>query len=113
MKFTCMHCGKEDSLDNWSPGGLREVMKARTACFGCAFWLEQAQEERELAIVDEEFNHYRLGAEDADRYFRGHAGRRFTIQMLDGTQRVSTNLWSQGQVPQHLRYLFTPNAKEV
>jgi hypothetical protein len=45
-----------------------------------------------------------LGEEiKCDRKFRGFGGRRFIIEMEDGTIHVTTNLWCQGGIPEIFR----------
>src|SRR5205823_2378018 len=43
--------------------------------------------------------------------FRGFGGTRFVIEMFDGTRFVTTNLWTQGEIPDRFRHLLPDNAR--
>jgi hypothetical protein len=58
--------------------------------------------------------HYRLGSEyEGSGAFKGHGGARFVIETADGTRVVTTNLWYQGEVPEHFRDRLPDNARFV
>jgi hypothetical protein len=52
---------------------------------------------------------YTIENEDTEHY-RGFAGRRFVIRFHDGRIVETTNLWSNGIIPEHFRDRLLDNA---
>jgi hypothetical protein len=73
----------------------------RGECFTCNFWYGISLKGESSVIIDQ--SHYQIGEEDTHKdAWKGHGGRKFTIQMDDGTVFQTTNLWSQGNIPDHI-----------
>lgn len=91
-----------------------EEMQEKQLCFSCNFWDNQ----RLTDLKGDKYSwcvcngiHYRLGDEDSKAtFFRGFGGKRVLIKWNDGTTKESTNLWCQGNIPEHLRKYFPDNA---
>ncbi len=90
----CTECG-DTNVTRYADG----------TCFTCHFWAEQFATPGGLIING---NHYRIGDEPtpaelaAHPKFYGCYGDEFVIRMSDGTQTVTHNLWSQGEIPARL-----------
>lgn len=108
--YLCSRCGE------WETRGLGDD---KTLCFTCGFWREKCKPEikdshRSLRTPDGQ--HYWVGDEgmpSEKRYIgsRGHAGRLFRIKFDDGRYVMSTNLWSQGLIPNDFREELPPNGR--
>ena len=83
-------------------------------CFTCQFWVEKMDPDcRDSPLtVRISGRHYRIGPERAEG-FRGYGGARFVIQFHDGRKAVTTNLWSQGEIPEAFWALLPNNATFV
>lgn len=78
------------------------------------FWREK------IAIKDEPTTaringwHYQIGDESPSYApTRGFGGERHTIRFRDGREVVTTNLWTQGEIPAYLRNELPDNAEFV
>jgi hypothetical protein len=91
-------------------------MDREGVCFGCAFWLVKTRDtwtKDPSTVRTEKYQHYHIGDEKADgpKDWRGHAGHPFRITFNDGRVVETTNLWAQGEIPEHFRDRLPPNAK--
>lgn len=108
--FLCPICGEADNPKDWSTGLPRGL------CFSCSFWAEikEAYDRGEKIVV--KGHAYQVGREDqpGSKNWRGFGGDRFVIKMLrDGRTFVSTNLWSNGEIPSRFRAQMPDNAEFV
>lgn len=107
----CVDCGLPDPARYGRK--VRERMLAESRCFSCLTWRDAHEGLGPSDVVTPEYRVYHIG--DGDRRgmpssVRGFGGMRFVIHWLDGREpTVTADLWLMGTVPQHLRYLFTPN----
>ena len=117
--ITCQVCGKQENLSHWILSMAKELQK-HNICFECNHWRKQHQldqEEREpytYAIV--KGHHYVLGPEEDKSYFRGYGGHKFHFKFLDGTIKISTNVWHQGDIKEahpHWREIMPDNAEII
>ena len=111
MAITCKICGTVE--EKRFVEEVQRVMEKEELCFTCNFWREQMELDKkspnDYVIVDNV--HYRIGPEGYDGYFRGYSGRKFIIKFNDGRERVTTNLWCQGDIPDgYWRDLMPDNA---
>ncbi|KKN43895.1 hypothetical protein LCGC14_0698440 [marine sediment metagenome] len=90
----------------------RSQMVENQHCFSCNFW------SRWVTTIDSpthlviEGTHYIVGRESsAHRSSRGFGGSRFDIVTNDGRTITTTNLWRQGEVPDHFRDVLPDNAR--
>ena len=109
MSITCKICGEVEHgkfIDK-----VQNVLEKEQICYTCYFWKEQMEKDKEhpndFAIINGE--HYRIGDENDKGYFRGFGGRKFKIRFHDGRERVTTNLWCQGDIPHEFREKFMPD----
>lgn len=81
-------------------------------CHRCHYWEDMVQykDEPSTAIIDG--CHYSIGSDTtSNKIFKGHGGRMFVIEFNDGRKVVTTDLWTQGSIPEKLRHKFPNNAK--
>ena len=111
--MTCIECGDEIEF-RWVEEHNTELRRRRM-CFIDAFWAEMVEKDaaRDNAITTDKYWHFVVGDEEAlpkRGPGRGFDGRRVRVHFRDGRQVESTNLWSQGEIPDHWRNRFAPNA---
>lgn len=116
---TCRHCGKTEEACYVEE--RKKSMVDNNHCFSCDFWMDlvkrHARDENCVAVSKDStglrpFSHVTIGPETTSPHaFRGFGGSKFEIEFADGTKRVTTNLWHQGEIPERFRYLFTRWAK--
>ncbi len=75
-----------------------------------SYWKEKYTHlDDRTVIVDG--HHYKIADENGHpNAFRGHSGIKFTIRFHDGREVVTTNLWSQGKIPEAWRDRLPDNA---
>ena len=106
----CAECGKSHSGD-WMDDVAEELI-SRGVCFQCNFWLEKVEIAKQEKAVRIKGRHYIIGLEDPQvRMFRGSGGTKFTVSFFDGRVVETTNLWHQGQIPEHFRERLPDNAE--
>lgn len=102
----CKLCGHRELL-TWSHN---KELKEHQMCFTCNFWREVTSDPDRLYIEEADGIHaYLICEESATSMFRGFGGRGFTVEMLDGSVVKTTNLWSQGVMPE--LWKRPPNAR--
>lgn len=104
---TCTECGKTEAL-RWTEE-MNAELRERQMCFTDAYWARMSDVSQRVVTYD--FQHFVIGDEGSRSYMRGFGGRRFRVTFHDGEVVWTTNLWGQGQVPEHWRDRFEPNAK--
>lgn len=106
----CPGCGKPGPHGKYTgPEGKR--MEQTGECFICAFWELKAAVPQGL-VIDGYL--YSVGAEPgprADRSFLGMGGRRFDVELFDGRQFTTHNLWAGGQIPERFRERIPDTAR--
>lgn len=94
---------------------VRDEMVNRSLCFTCNFWtnwVERDKTDTNSVVVDG--SHYHIADEHhAEFGFRGFGGARFKILFNDGREVVSTNLWHQGDIPEHFKSRIPNNAQFI
>ena len=75
------------------------------------YWKKLAIDKRSGMInsVVHDWRHYIVGDED-EIGMRGFDGRKVIIKFMDNSTITTTNLWSQGIIPELSRYMFANNA---
>lgn len=110
--IACVECGKTEE-----PQYSRETSEAmitKSLCFGCLFWTEWLERDKaDTASIVVEGRHYHVGDENpTPRDWRGFGGSRFRVRRLaTGEEFETTNLWHQGEVPEHFRSRFPDTAE--
>ena len=109
----CKECGSEINLH------YREDVKERLArlslCHKCDHWNGQYQISLQHKLSEGQSLridgvHYRIAPEDRPGP-RGFGGSRFTFVLEDGTQLESSNVWCQGEIPEHWKSRLPDNAR--
>lgn len=108
----CNECGVKDYSTNYLPGQIKTIMDEESVCFSCAFWLDLYRNCSRPIIID--YEHYvDSGFSNGTSDFLGFAGRVFKIEMENGHQITTNNLWRQGEIPEHFRDRFKNNSKFI
>jgi len=88
---------------------IRELERNRS--FVRRYWLDLVDRKFQPYSVRIDGEHYMIAREDATGAFRGHSGRKFTIRFDDGRTVTTTNLWSQGTIPEEFKSDLPDNAR--
>lgn len=110
--ITCKICGNIEERQFVEE--VQTIMEKEHLCYECNFWREQLQIDKQYPsdFVIVNGVHYRIGPENDTGYFRGFSGHKFIIKFNDGREKVTTNLWCQGQIPDgYWRERMPDNAK--
>lgn len=119
-KKICKHCGgKEGEPQDGGKDRVRFYPDTEPFCFECHFWLGQfvadlTREGDRTVIVEDGgvLKHFVVAPEDDKSVMRGYGGHRFRILMNGAKVIETTNLWSQGEIPERFRgKYFRPNAR--
>lgn len=110
-KKICKHCGaKEGEPQDGGKDRVRFYPDTEPFCFECHFWLEQfvadlTREGDRTVIVEDGgvLKHFIVAPEDDKSVMRGYGGHRFRILMNGAKVIETTNLWSQGEIPERFR----------
>lgn len=111
----CVECGKV--IDFYYVKETDDKMRERQMCFKDNFWadlLERDQTGEYVAVVSEKYGHFIPGHEDdSPNSSRGFGGAKVLIKFHTGIEVESTNMWHQGEIPEHWRGegRFEPNAE--
>lgn len=105
----CKECGKKIETTFVHS----ESLKIMGLCNSCHRWGELCNRDRLLKdCVRINGKHYIVGPEDdTRRQWRGYGGSKFRIRKFDGGEIVTTNLWHQGDIPDHFRERLPDNAE--
>jgi hypothetical protein len=108
MEITCKLCGQEDNCKWLEP--VRSRMISKQHCFYCNHWDEIAERfEAGEQFVFVEGKSYMDGGNKSS--LKGFGGRKFIIKFFNGTILESTNLWTQGIIPERFRTRLKDNAE--
>lgn len=109
----CQICGKQIKQSNYA-----NAILCSSECFNKLFWLtklDNIAKDKNYAdrIVIYPSNNklycYYIEDEFEKSQMRGHGGRKFKIKFTNGKTIYSTNLWSNGVIPEDLRDKFKVN----
>lgn len=114
----CRLCLKPSNPEGYIKNRIREIMEEKQFCFNCAFWIWQweldTQSRPQHQVVITNGMHYIIGPESTmNGFMKGFGGAYFKIKFHDGTEVETTNLWCQGEIPNHLKHLFPDNAEFI
>lgn len=105
--FACEKCGSIDSPSNWISGTL-----IGNLCYTCSFWQARVYEKDDDRTVRINGVHYQIGIESAHG-FRGFGGRQYKIKFPEGRIVTTTNLWTQGEIPEIWKDQLPDNAEFI
>lgn len=109
-KITCTIC--EKTATNGYSGYIGELMTKHKICFTCAYWTERAAEAHTSDSVRIDEKLYSLGDENS-KCERGFGGQYNKIKFKDGRIVETTNLWYNGEIPQHFKSILFDNAEFI
>ena len=104
----CEVCGKEIEQSSYSHATL-----CSTECFNDHYWMQRVNRKDVPTQVVADGCVYQIGDENSNSSFRGYDGRKFVIEFFDGRKVTTTNLWSNGKIPERFRALLPDNAKFI
>jgi hypothetical protein len=105
----CKICDSVVGTDYIEP--VKSELREKNICFTCHFWLEKVALKDDPRVARIDHVHYMIFPPKTNG-FRGFGGRMFTIQFEHITVRTS-NLWYQGEIPEHFWDQLPDNAKFV
>ena len=111
---TCHICNKDDVA--YYNSKIITRMVNEKLCFSCLFWVkikEQDAVTNNWAVINSEHIIILPDEPESQRQYSGCGGSEFTILFNDGRKIVTHNLWHQGTIPEHFKYIFPNNAKYV
>jgi hypothetical protein len=106
--ITCSECERIHK-----PGAGRQVSMEivdRKLCFECLQWIWLVDSTDHPNNVRVRGEHYTICLEDIGNCKRGMNGDRYNIKFDDGRLATTTNLWSQGTIPERFRERLPDNA---
>ena len=115
-RIDCRYCKTTGVHLTYNEETIKKLLE-QGACHECGFWIDQAEADEDPdrgGIVTPDYGHYVVGDEDANPgprgSFRGFGGEPFTVYWISRAPTTTTNLWSQGNIPEIHRHRFTINA---
>lgn len=104
----CEVCGKEIEKSSYC-----EDIVCSSECFTKKYWLDRVNnKDSKTQVVINGFM-YQIGEENSSVYSRGFDGARFEIEFFDGRKIITTNLWSNGPIPDEFKEMLPDNAKWI
>lgn len=111
--FNCQICGTPEPA--FYIRDTRERLIRNRTCFTCDFWI--ARLHIHWANPEDSFiwngTAYLIRPDSKDGAWKGHGGRPFNITRNNGVTVTSRNVWCQGDVPDHFRWLLRDDAVVV
>lgn len=102
VQMTCSECSKEVEVGRFSEPTNGEMIK-QELCFNCHFWTKRVEEFDNYHRFVANGTHYTIADEHSPSSFRGYGGARWVVTFYDGREVLTSNLWCQGDVPEHFR----------
>lgn len=102
---------KHEIAERWDGHQPTAEDDAKSVEFIKEFWDEKVQSIDDENVARIGGGHYRIGDEHA--YERGFGGTIYFIKFNDGRLVRTSNLWSQGEIPEPLRPWLPDNAEFV
>lgn len=126
---TCTLCGRPIDLEDFDPNKkIPKLMKEDNLCFQCAFWLKRKEYDKyltkdsKIALITPDYNHWVsqiygkiLTIPDSfSGMYHTELHPIHTIGVLQDSSKLliirTNNLTHHGNIPEHLRGHFKPNA---
>lgn len=114
MSYKCKECGKNEAAKYMEP--TRSEMVKRSLCFKCNFWYEKTWIKDEPYVARIDGKHYQIGdplPPGTPKHCAGFGGSEFKIKFHDGRVVITSNLWHQGDIPDHFKERLPNNAEFV
>jgi hypothetical protein len=105
--INCRICNEKEEGEYMNP--TMTEMVVNKLCFTCNFWNEKLQIAGEPHVARIDGKHYVVGPV-SDSQWKGSGGHKFTIKFHDGRVVITTNLWSQGEIPEIFKERLKDNA---
>lgn len=105
----CKLCGNEYQVTVSEHCAEYNFMVMEQICFYCAFWRVKQQNKADPRQIVTDGNMYYIGDENASgrQSWRGFGGSKFVlVNIATGEVTVTTNLWHNGEIPEHFRAFF-------
>lgn len=89
-------------------------MIERNMCFSCNLWTDRIKSSKAANVMIVDHTLYSIHGEEGTFAFRGFGGHKFTFRLLDSKEeRVSTNVWSGGPIPERFWDEIPDNAEII
>lgn len=106
--YHCVTCGDLEDASHWM--NAKDLLRTHQ-CQTCFTWTSRLRDRDDPNCVRICGILFLVGGEDEGHRLRGHGGRKFKIQFLDGRVIETTNLWYVGPIPFHFRAVLPDNAR--
>lgn len=111
----CRWCGGSDKC--LFSGDQAPIARGLDTCFSCAYWIQILTQRDDRMIVTPTYRHFTAtywGIRTSKRDgLKGFSGAPWRATFLDGSVKVSNDIWHQGEVPPVWRDRFAPNVVEL
>jgi len=111
IKYKCKECGKKVLEKDLHYMDNDRLIKEKL-CFTCDFWMKKVKTIKDPNWVRVNNESYYIG-DETEKGFRGFDSRKFIIKFNNGKIIETTNLWHQGEIPQHFRKRLFNNAEFI
>ena len=106
--MNCVKCSNE-IVDTYSN---KDDLIKHSMCHTCDYWMRRVNMVNSRTQVIVKGCMYQVGSEINDPHaFQGFGGRKFKIKFFDGRTVETSNLWCNGNIPEHFRDELKDNAK--
>jgi hypothetical protein len=107
--LACCKCGVLTTSSYREPIGSR--MRANQMCFHCDYWMAVVAEHSKSPKLIIAGHTYKIGTNPKGGKYNGMGGRKFDIELADGTVVTTYDLWAGSQIPAEHRAAMPDNAK--
>ena len=110
----CHECDQDDEACYMEPTASRMIKMH--LCFKCLFWVEKLEIDKgphANRVARVAGTQYWIGDDPKRGDYAsglGYGGQRFHIRWHDGREKVTTNLWCNGKIPEHFKERLPDNA---
>ena len=113
----CRICGKPVDMHYGEP--FNDKLGILGICFHCNFWIDKVENRNGHGVVIVDGRHYHLGKDDPKEpsKYKGFSGEKYVVEFfapanwLQPKVVTTTDLWSQGEIPEEWRPFLPDNAR--